>query len=207
MDELDMERLYQQLVLRKREVELEMKFKGPSPTNNNLAIQLHAKINNKNHSKSAGMMAMACTNEVNIAHVANYGDLCRHVLCRGKRKSAKHLWSECRRNPNNKQNIFQPNNAGTKYDRGNRHGFSTNQGGNKFPGSSINVSNNIIKSGSNPSRFGGKQNFTNNPNYRGSGRKDGKSATNFRGDNKFPNKYNNSTSRNNYFKQGIKDQS
>ena len=92
-----MKRSYQQLVLRKREVELEMKFKGPSPTNNNLAIQLHAKINNKNHSKSAGMMAMACTNEVNIAHVANYGDLCRHVLCRGKRKSAKHLWSETNR--------------------------------------------------------------------------------------------------------------
>jgi len=134
MDELDMERLYQELVLRKREVELEMKFKGPSPTNNNLAIQLHAKISNKNHSKSAGMMAMAC-----IAHVANYGDLCRHVLCRGKRKSAKHLWSECRRNLNNKQTNFQPNNAGSKYDRGNKHGFSTNQGGNKFSGSSNNV--------------------------------------------------------------------
>jgi hypothetical protein len=76
MDELDMARLYQELVLRKREVDLELKFKGPSPTNNNLAIQLHAKINNRNLSKSAGMMAIPCSNEVNIAHVANHGDLC-----------------------------------------------------------------------------------------------------------------------------------
>ena len=82
MDELEMANLYQELVLRKHEVDLELKFKRPSPTNNNLAIQLHAKINNRHNSKSAGMMAIPCSNEVNIAHVANYGDLCRHVLCR-----------------------------------------------------------------------------------------------------------------------------
>ena len=76
VDELEMATLYQELVLRKHEVDLEMKFKGPSSTNNNLAIQLHAKINNKNNSKSSGMMAISCSNEVNIAHVANYGDLC-----------------------------------------------------------------------------------------------------------------------------------
>ena len=51
MDELEMANLYQELVLRKHEVDLELKFKGPSPTNNNLAIQLHAKINNKHNSK------------------------------------------------------------------------------------------------------------------------------------------------------------
>ena len=81
LDELQMAKLYQELVLRKREVELEHKFKGPTPTNNNLAMQLYAKIHNRNNSKSASMMAIPCTNEVNIAHVANYGDLCRHVLC------------------------------------------------------------------------------------------------------------------------------
>ena len=58
IDELDMVRLYQELVLRKRELDLELKFKGPSLTNNNLAIQLHAKINNRSPSKSAGMMAV-----------------------------------------------------------------------------------------------------------------------------------------------------
>ena len=117
------------------------------------------------------------------------------------------MWSECRRNPNNKQNILQSINTGTKYDRGIRHGFSTNSGGNKFSGSNNNGSNNIINSGSNPSRFGGKQNFGNNSKYRGFGRTDGKSFSNSRGDNKFSNKFNNSTSRNNNFKQGIKDQS
>jgi hypothetical protein len=62
MDELDMARLYQELVLRKREVDLEFNFKGPSSTNNNLAIQLYAKINNRKLSKSAGMMAISCSN-------------------------------------------------------------------------------------------------------------------------------------------------
>ena len=33
------------------------------------------------------MMAVTCSNEANIAHVANYRDLCRHVLCRGKRNA------------------------------------------------------------------------------------------------------------------------
>jgi hypothetical protein len=159
LDELEMTNLYQELVLRKREVDLELKFKGPNPTNNNLAIQLHAKINNRHNSKSTVMMAVPCPNEVNISHVANNGDLCRHVLCRGKRNSAKYLWSECRRNPNNNQNILRTNIAGTKYARGGKNGFSTNYGGNKFSGSNNNGSNNIINSGSNPSRVGGKQNF------------------------------------------------
>jgi hypothetical protein len=44
IDELDMARLYQELMLRKREVDLELKFKGPSPTNNNLAMQLHSRF-------------------------------------------------------------------------------------------------------------------------------------------------------------------
>ena len=74
-----MANLYQELVLRKHEVDLELKFKGPSPLNNNMAIQLHAKINYKNNSKTAGMMAIPCPNEINIAHVANYGDLCRYI--------------------------------------------------------------------------------------------------------------------------------
>ena len=91
MDELQMASLYQELVLRKHEVDLELKFKGPSPTNNTLAIQLHAKINNRLNFKSAGMMAIPCYNEVNIAHVANYGELCRYVLCRGNRNAAKYL--------------------------------------------------------------------------------------------------------------------
>ena len=90
-----MSNLYQELVLRKREVDLKLKFKGPNPTNNNLAIELHAKINDMHNSKSAGMLAVPCSNEIKTAHVAIYGDLCRHVLCRGKRNSAKHLWSEC----------------------------------------------------------------------------------------------------------------
>ena len=55
-----MANLYQELVLRKHEVDLELKFKGPSPLNNNLAIQLHANINYKNNSKTAGMMAIPC---------------------------------------------------------------------------------------------------------------------------------------------------
>ena len=38
LDELEMAKLYQELVLQKHEVELEQKFKGPTPTNNNLAI-------------------------------------------------------------------------------------------------------------------------------------------------------------------------
>ena len=96
LDELEMAKLYQELVLRKHEVELEQKFNGPTPTNNNSAMQLYAKIHNRNNSKSDVMMAITCSNEANIAHVANYGDLCRHVLCRGKRNAAKHLWSECR---------------------------------------------------------------------------------------------------------------
>ena len=104
LDELEMANLYQELVLRKHEVELEQKFKGPIPTNNHLAMQLYAKIHNRNNSKPDVMMAVTCSNEANIAHVANYRDLCRHVLCRGKRNAAKHLWSECRRNPNNNQN-------------------------------------------------------------------------------------------------------
>jgi hypothetical protein len=96
LDELEMAKLYQELVLRKHEVELEQKFKGPTPTNNHLAMQLYAKIHNRNNSKSDVMMAVTCSNEANIAHVANYRDLCRHVLCRGTRNAAKHLWSECR---------------------------------------------------------------------------------------------------------------
>jgi hypothetical protein len=87
----DKNTLYQELVLRKHEVDSEQKFKGQTPTNNNLAIQLYAKIHSRNNSKSDVMMAITCSNEANIAHVANYGDLCRHVLCRGKRNSAKHL--------------------------------------------------------------------------------------------------------------------
>ena len=157
--------LYQELLLRKHEVELEQKFKGPTPTNNNLAMQLYAKIHNRNHSKSDVMMAVTCSNEVNIAHVTNYLDLCRHVLCRGKRTAAYHLWSECRRIPNNNQNKLRPNIAGTKYDRGGNNGFKANHGGNKFSGSNINGTTNIINSGSNPSRIGGKQNFGNNSNY------------------------------------------
>ena len=153
------------------------------------------------------MMAIQCSNEANIAHVANYGDLCRHVLCRGKRNSAKHLWSECRCNPNNTQNKLRPNIAGIKYDRGGNNGFKTNHGGNKFAGSIINGTTNITNSGSNPSRFGGKQNFGNNSDYRGHERRDGKSFNNSRGDNKYSNKYNKSTSHNNNFNQGIKEQS
>ena len=109
LDELGMADLYQEMVLRKHEVELEQKFEGPTPTNNNLAMQLYAKINNRNNSRSDVMMAVTCSNEANIAHVANYRDLCRHVLCRGKRTTAKHLWSECRCNPNNNQNKLRPN--------------------------------------------------------------------------------------------------
>ena len=52
LDELQMSKLYQELVLRKHEVELEQKFKGPTPTNNNLAMQLYAKIHSRNNSKS-----------------------------------------------------------------------------------------------------------------------------------------------------------
>ena len=204
MDELEMANLYQEMVLRKHEVDLELKFKGPSPTNNNLAMQLHAKINNRHNSKSAGMMTIPCSNEVNIAHVANYGDLCRHVLCRGKRTAAKHLWSECRRNPNNNQNKLRPNIAGTKYDRGGNNGFKANYGGNKFSGSNKNSTNNIINSGSNPSRIGGKQNFGNNSNYRGPERRYGKSFNKSRGDDKYSNQFNKSTSRNNNFNQGNK---
>jgi hypothetical protein len=84
LDGLEMATLYQKLVLRKHEVDLEQKFKGPTPTNNNLAMQLYAKIHSRNNSKSDVMMAITCSNETNNAHVANYGDLCRHVLCRGK---------------------------------------------------------------------------------------------------------------------------
>ena len=40
LDEVEMAKLYQELVLRKHEVELEQKFKGPTPTNNHLAMQL-----------------------------------------------------------------------------------------------------------------------------------------------------------------------
>jgi hypothetical protein len=60
LDEIEMANLYQELVLRKHEVDLELKFKGPSPLNNNLAIQLHANINYKNNSKTAGMMEIPC---------------------------------------------------------------------------------------------------------------------------------------------------
>jgi hypothetical protein len=76
LDELQMATLYQELVLRKHEVDSEQKFKGPTPTNNNLAIQLYAKIHSRNNSKSDVMMAITCSNEANIAHVANYGDPC-----------------------------------------------------------------------------------------------------------------------------------
>ena len=37
LDELEMAILYQKLVLKKHEVDLEQKFKGPTPTNNNSA--------------------------------------------------------------------------------------------------------------------------------------------------------------------------
>ena len=134
LDELGMADLYQELVLRKHEVELEQKFKGPAPTNNHFAMQLYNKIHNKNNSKSDVMMAVTCSNEANIAHVANYRDLCRHVLCRGKRNAAKYLWSECRRNPNNNQKLLRPNNDRPKFDRGNKNGFRTNSGCNNFPG-------------------------------------------------------------------------
>ena len=175
-----MANLYQELVLRKHEVDLELKFKGPSPLNNNLAIQLHANINYKNNSKTAGMMAIPCQNEVNIAHVANYGDLCRHALCRGKRENANHLWSVCRRNLNSNQNKLRSNNAGLKFDREAKNGFRTNLGGNNFPGSINNGTNNIINFGFKQDR-GGKQNFENNSNYRGSERRDSKSFNNSHG--------------------------
>ena len=198
---------YQELVLWKHEVDLELKFKGPSSLNNNSAIQLQAKINYKHYSKTAGMMAIPCPNEVNIAHVANYGDLCRHALCRGKRKTAKHLWSECRRNPNSNNNKLRSNNTGTKFDRGAKNGLRTNLGGNNYPGSNNNGSNNITNYGYNPSRFGGKQNFGNNSNYRGPERRDGKSLNDSRSDNKYSNKFNKCTSRDNNFNQGIKEHS
>ena len=184
LNELEMSTLYQELVLRKHEVELEQKFKGPTPTNNNLAMQLYAKVHSRSTLKSDIMMAIKGSNEANIAHVANYGDLCRHPLCRGKRNSAKHLWSECRRNPNNLQNKLRHNNDRSKFDRGIKNGIRTNSGGNNFPGSSNIGSNNIINSGFKQDRVGGKPNFRSNSNYRGSERRDGKSINNSRGDSK-----------------------
>ena len=68
-----------------------------------------------------------------------------------------------------------------KFDQGAKNGFRTNPGGNNFPGSNNNGSNNITNSGSNPSRFGGKQNFENNSLYRGPERRDGKLFNNSRG--------------------------
>ena len=47
LDELEMANLYQELVLRKHEVELVQKCKGPTPMNNHLAMQLYAKIQQK----------------------------------------------------------------------------------------------------------------------------------------------------------------
>ena len=73
--------------------------------------------------------------------------------------------------------------------------------------SSVNGTTNIINSGSNPSRIGGKQNFGNNANYREPDRRDGKSFNNSRGDDKYSNKFNKYTSRNNNFNQGNKAQS
>ena len=206
LNELEMSTLYQELVLRKHEVELEQKFKGPTPTNNNLAMQLYAKVHSRSTLKSDIMMAIKGSNEANIAHVANYGDLCRHPLCRGKRNSAKHLWSECRRNPNNLQNKLRHNNDRSKFDRGIKNGIRTNSGGNNFPGSSNFRSNNIINSGFKQDRVGSKPNFRSNSNYRGSERRDGKSVNNSRGDSKYSNKFNQSTSRNNNFQQGFKEQ-
>ena len=89
INDLDMSSLYQELVLRKHEVELEQKFNGPTPTNNNLAMQLYAKIHNRNILKSDVMMAIRGSNEANIAHVANYGDLCRHPSCQRKTEFGK----------------------------------------------------------------------------------------------------------------------
>ena len=180
--------LYQELVLRKHEVELEQKFKGPTPTNNNLAMQLYAKIHSTNNSKSDVMMAITCSNEANIAHVANYGDLCRHALCREKRNLANHLWSKCRRNPDNSQNKLRSNNDRSKFDRGIKHGIRTNPEGNNFPGSVNNGSNNIINSGFKQDRFGGKPNFRSNSNSQGFDWKDGNYYNKSRGDNKYSKK-------------------
>ena len=130
-------------------------------------------------------MAVTCSNEANIAHVANYGDLCRHVLCRGKRNAAKHLWSECRRNPNNNQNKLRSNNDRPKFDRGIKQGFRTNAGG-----------NHIINSGFKQDQFGGKPNFLSNPNSQGFVRKDGNTNNKSRGDHKYLKPNNNYSSRN-----------
>jgi hypothetical protein len=138
LDEVEIVNLYQELVLRKREVELEQKFKGPTPTNNKLAMQMYAKVHNRNNSQSV-MMAIPCSNEANIAHVANYDDLCRHVLCRKKRNSAIHLWSE--RNSNISQNKLRFNNDRPNFDRVIKNGFRIKLGGNNFDGSINNGSN------------------------------------------------------------------
>ena len=180
-----MAQLYQELVLRKHEVELERKCKGPTPTNNNLAMQLYAKIHNRINLKSDVMMAVTCSNEANIAHVANYGDLCRHALCRGKRNAVKHFWGECWRNPNNNKNKLRSNNDRPNFDRGMKLGFRTNPGGNNFSGSINNGSNNIINSGFKQDRFGGKPNFRSNSNSQGFDRKDGSYYNKSRGDNKY----------------------
>jgi hypothetical protein len=202
LDALEKSKLYHELVLRKCEVELEHKIKGPNPTKNNLAMQSYAKIYNRNKSKSDVMMAMPCLNEANIAHVAIYGDLCQHALCRGKRNSAKHLWSECRRSPNNNQNKIRSNITGPKYDRGVKNRFRTIPGGNNFPESNNNGSYNIINSGSKPDRFGGKQNYRSNSNYQGYDRKDGNSYEKSRGGNQYSKKLNNYSSRNVNSNQG-----
>ena len=152
------------------------------------------------------MMAVTCSNEANIAHVANYGDLCRRVLCRGKRNAAKHLWSECRRNHNNNQNKLRSNNDRSEFDRGIKHGFRTNPGGNNFPGSINNGTNNIINSGFKPDWFGGKPNFRSNYNLQGSVQKDGNYNNKSRGDHKYSKPNNNYSSRNVNSQQGFKVQ-
>ena len=120
-----------------------------------------------------------------MQYVANYRDLCRHGLCRGKRNAAKHLWSKCRRNPNNSQNLLRSNNDRPKFDRGIKQGFRTNFGGNNFPGTINNGTNNIINFGFKQDRFGGKPNFRSNSNSQGFVWKDGNSNNKFRGDHKY----------------------
>ena len=67
-----------------------------------------------------------------------------------------------------------------KFDQGAKNGFRTNPRGNNFPGSINKRTNNIINFGFKQDRFGDKQNFGNNSNYRGSERRDGKSFNNSR---------------------------
>ena len=116
------------------------------------------------------------------------------------------MWSECRRNPNNSQNLLRSNNDRPKFDRGIKQGFRTNFGGNNFPGSINNETNNIINSGFKQDRFGGNPNFRSNSNSQGFVRKDGNSYNKSRGDHKYSKQNNNYSSRNVNSQQGFKVQ-